>query len=240
MQSDFNPPGNPGSEDRSIPGVAEISTDPANTRMRLAAVGALLGCLVLGLGAFRFLEGGGSAGSNAVTSVNPALPAVQSKEQLMRIEKATFGAGCFWGIEATFRQVKGVTSTAVGYAGGTLTNPTYEEVCNGDTGHAEVVQVEFDPEQVTYEELLNIFWDNHNPTTLNRQGPDIGTQYRSAVFYHNEAQQKAAEESKARLQSSGVFGRPIVTEITPASEFYRAEEYHQRYLEKHGRAHCRT
>lgn len=157
----------------------------------------------------------------------------------MRIEKATFGAGCFWGIESTFRQVKGVTSTAVGYLGGTFKNPTYEDVCTGETGHAEVVQVEYDPEQVSYNDLLAIFWKNHNPTTLNRQGPDVGTQYRSAVFYHNEAQRQAAEASKESLGRSGVFSRPIVTEITPATEFYRAEDYHQQYLEKRGKTSCR-
>lgn len=157
----------------------------------------------------------------------------------MRIEKATFGAGCFWGIESTFRQVKGVTSTAVGYLGGTFKNPTYEDVCTGETGHAEVVQVEYDPELVSYNDLLAIFWKNHNPTTLNRQGPDVGTQYRSAVFYHNEAQRQAAEASKESLGRSGVFSRPIVTEITPATEFYRAEDYHQQYLEKRGKTSCR-
>ena len=154
------------------------------------------------------------------------------------MEKATFGAGCFWGVEATFRKLPGVVSTAVGYSGGTLKSPTYEDVCSGRTGHAEVVQVEFDPAQISYEQLLDVFWNNHNPTTLNRQGPDSGTQYRSAVFYHSPEQQAAAEAAKVRLQQSGAFQRPIVTEITPASEFYRAEEYHQRYLEKSGRTHC--
>jgi peptide-methionine (S)-S-oxide reductase len=154
------------------------------------------------------------------------------------MQKATFGAGCFWGVEETFRHLKGVTSTAVGYMGGTLPNPTYEDVCTDKTGHAEVVQVEYDPEQAAYEDLLNVFWESHNPTTLNRQGPDVGTQYRSVVFYHTAEQKAAAEAFKERLQQSGRFNKPIVTEITPAATFWRAEEYHQKYLEKHGRSHC--
>ena len=153
------------------------------------------------------------------------------------MEKATFGAGCFWGIEAAFRKVPGVLSIWVGYAGGSLANPTYEDVCSGETGHAEVVQVEYDPSQVSYEEILDVFWEIHDPTTLNRQGPDIGTQYRSAILFHNPEQEAAARASKKRLESSGRFKNPIVTEITPASEFYRAEEYHQRYFEKRGLTH---
>lgn len=153
------------------------------------------------------------------------------------MEKATFGAGCFWGIEAAFRKVPGVLSTSVGYAGGSFANPTYKHVCSGETGHAEVVQVEYDPSQVSYEEILDIFWKTHDPTTLNRQGPDIGTQYRSAIFFHNPEQEGAARASKKRLESSGRFKKPIVTEITPASEFYRAEEYHQRYFERRGLPH---
>jgi peptide-methionine (S)-S-oxide reductase len=152
--------------------------------------------------------------------------------------KATFGAGCFWGVEAAFRQIKGVTSTAVGYMGGTLKNPTYKDVCTDRTGHAEVVEVEYDPSQVSYETLLNVFWENHDPTQLNRQGPDTGTQYRSAIFYHTPEQEAAARASKEALQASGKYRRPVVTEITPAAEFYRAEEYHQQYLEKRGLAHC--
>jgi peptide-methionine (S)-S-oxide reductase len=154
------------------------------------------------------------------------------------MEKATFGAGCFWGVEETFRNVKGVTGTAVGYLGGTLPNPTYEDVCTDTTGHAEVVQVEFDPAQVTFDQLLNVFWENHDPTTLNRQGPDHGAQYRSAIFYHTAEQAAAAQDSKEKLQASGRFKRPIVTEITPATEFYRAEEYHQQYLAKRGMSRC--
>lgn len=151
---------------------------------------------------------------------------------------ATFGAGCFWGVEEAFRRTPGVTETAVGYMGGHLENPSYQAVCTDRTGHAEVVQVQFDPSQIDYERLLEIFWELHDPTTLNRQGPDVGTQYRSAVFYHDEAQKAAAAGMKARLQASGRFRRPIVTEITPASTFWRAEEYHQKYIQKNGGASC--
>jgi peptide-methionine (S)-S-oxide reductase len=155
-----------------------------------------------------------------------------------KTEQATFGAGCFWGVEAAFRQVRGVVATAVGFMGGTLQNPTYRDVCSDTTGHAEVVQVEFDPSAVSYEELLDIFWSIHDPTTLNRQGPDVGTQYRSVIFFHTPEQEAAARASKQRLERSGAYRRPIVTEITPASPFYRAEEYHQQYFEKHGLSHC--
>ncbi|MEK7268631.1 MAG: peptide-methionine (S)-S-oxide reductase MsrA [Nitrospirota bacterium] len=154
------------------------------------------------------------------------------------MQKATFGAGCFWGVETAFRHVKGVISTAVGYSGGTFKDPTYHDVCTGRTGHAEVVEVEYDPSKVSYEELLAVFWNIHDPTTLNRQGPDMGTQYRSAIFFHNPEQEVAAKTSKEQLQHSGRFKKPIVTELTPASLFYRAEGYHQRYLEKHGQASC--
>ncbi len=155
------------------------------------------------------------------------------------MEKATFGAGCFWGVEAAFRKVKGVKTAAVGYSGGTLTNPTYEDVCAGLTGHAEVVQVSYEQAEVSYQELLDVFWEIHDPTTLNRQGPDVGTQYRSAIFFHTPEQEAAARVSKENLEVSGRYQRPVVTEITPASEFYRAEEHHQQYLEKRGQAHCR-
>jgi len=154
-------------------------------------------------------------------------------------EKATFAAGCFWGVEAAFRQVPGVLDAAVGYSGGDFANPTYEDVCTGRTGHAESVQVEFDPARVSYDQLLDVFWENHDPTTLNRQGPDVGTQYRSVIFVEGPEQEKAAKESKERLEKSGRFRRPIVTEITPAQPFWRAEDYHQRYLEKRGLAHCK-
>lgn len=149
-----------------------------------------------------------------------------------------FGAGCFWGVETTFRNVHGVADAAVGYAGGKTDKPTYEQVCTDDTGHAEVVQVEFDPAKVSYKQLLEVFWTNHDPTTLNRQGPDVGTQYRSVIFYYSPEQQAAAEQSKAQMDQSGRFRKPIVTAIEPASAFHRAEEYHQRYLEKRGLAHC--
>jgi peptide-methionine (S)-S-oxide reductase len=153
--------------------------------------------------------------------------------------KANFAAGCFWGVEAAFRQVEGVLDAAVGYSGGRLENPSYEDVCSGRTGHAETVEVEYDPSKVSYEQLLDVFWENHDPTTLNRQGPDVGEQYRSAIFFHTPEQQAAATASKEKLEKSGKYKRPVVTQIQPASKFWRAEEYHQRYLEKHGLAHCR-
>jgi peptide-methionine (S)-S-oxide reductase len=156
----------------------------------------------------------------------------------MKTEKATFGAGCFWGVEENFRNLKGVVSTAVGYAGGTKDNPSYEDVCTDETGHAEVVEVEFDPSQINYNQLLDVFWSNHNPTTLNRQGPDVGKQYRSVIFYHSPEQKAVAESSKDELEKSRRFNRPIVTQIEPAPRFWRAEEYHQRYLEKRGQSHC--
>ncbi|TCL70723.1 peptide-methionine (S)-S-oxide reductase [Hydrogenispora ethanolica] len=151
---------------------------------------------------------------------------------------AIFGAGCFWGVEAAFRGLDGVTDTAVGYMGGDLDHPTYEDVCTDRTGHAEVVRVEYDPERVSYEQLLKKFWEIHDPTTLNRQGPDIGTQYRSVIFYEDQMQQAAASAAKAELERSGRFSRPVVTAILPAGPFWRAEEYHQRYLEKRGLKGC--
>jgi peptide-methionine (S)-S-oxide reductase len=154
-------------------------------------------------------------------------------------EKATFAAGCFWGVEAAFRQIPGVLATAVGYLGGRTKNPTYEDVCTDRTGHAEAVEVEFDPNRVRYQQLLDVFWNEHDPTQLNRQGPDVGTQYRSAIFFHNPAQQAAAIASKEALERSGRYRRPIVTEIVPAPEFFRAEDYHQQYLEKRGLASCK-
>ncbi|MDX9859190.1 MAG: peptide-methionine (S)-S-oxide reductase MsrA [candidate division Zixibacteria bacterium] len=155
------------------------------------------------------------------------------------MEKAMFGAGCFWGVEAAFRQIEGVSATAVGYAGGTMENPTYQDVCSGTTGHAEVVQVTYDPGRVSYERLLEVFWSEHDPTQVNRQGPDIGEQYRSVVFYLNDDQRETAEMSKKALDESGRYARPIATSIEAASTFYRAEEYHQRYLEKRGLSSCR-
>ncbi|MGD8867731.1 MAG: peptide-methionine (S)-S-oxide reductase MsrA [Gemmatimonadales bacterium] len=147
---------------------------------------------------------------------------------------ATFAAGCFWGVEAAFRKVTGVRSTAVGYTGGTVKEVTYQQVCSGATGHAEAVRVQYDPEEVSYEGLLEVFWNIHDPTTQDRQGPDVGSQYRSAVFYHDSRQKDAAESSKQKLERSGRYWNPIVTEITPASEFYTAEEHHQQYYEKRG------
>ena len=154
------------------------------------------------------------------------------------LEKATFGAGCFWGVEAAFRQIPGVVATRVGYTGGHVPNPTYELVCGHGTGHAEAVEVTFDPERVSYDELLNVFWTKHNPTTKNRQGLDIGSQYRPAIFFHSPGQQQAAEQTKEEQQAKLHWPKKIVTEIVPASEFYEAEDYHQQYLEKRGRASC--
>ncbi len=153
-------------------------------------------------------------------------------------EIATFGAGCFWGVEAAFQRVSGVVDTTVGYSGGETPNPTYKDVCTDETGHAEVVQVAFDPRKVSYEQLLDVFWQAHDPTQVNRQGPDFGTQYRSAIFFHSPEQEAAAKQSRAALEASGKLKRPIATEITPASTFYRAEEYHQKYLQKRGVASC--
>jgi peptide-methionine (S)-S-oxide reductase len=174
-----------------------------------------------------------SCGQNA-SSAAPNAVGGESKN----MEKATFGAGCFWGVEATFRQVPGVKSTAVGFEGGTFESPSYKDVCSGKTGHAEVVQIEYDPAKVSYEQLLEIFWNNHDPTTKNRQGPDVGLQYRSVIFYHTPEQKKAAIASKGKLAHSHKFNKPIVTQIVPASTFWRAEEYHQQYLEKQGLSSC--
>lgn len=154
------------------------------------------------------------------------------------MEKAIFGAGCFWHVEEAFRHLKGVHSTTVGYTGGILKNPTYEDVCTDTTGHAEAVELTYDPKKITYEELLRVFWDIHDPTTKNRQGPDIGTQYRSVIFYLSPEQKTSAELSKKILELSGKYSKKIVTQITEATTFYPAEEYHQRYLAKHGLAAC--
>ncbi len=154
------------------------------------------------------------------------------------MKKATFGAGCFWGVEATFRRVPGVVDAAVGYAGGQTQNPTYKEVCTDRTGHAEVVEVTYDPSKVTYGQLLDIFWGAHDPTQVNRQGPDTGSQYRTVIFYHDDEQKIEAEASKRQLDASGRFARPIATLVVPADTFYRAEDYHQRYLEKRGLENC--
>jgi peptide-methionine (S)-S-oxide reductase len=154
------------------------------------------------------------------------------------LQKADFAAGCFWHVEEAFRHIPGVVSTAVGYEGGHTQEPGYKEVCTDKTGHAETVQVTYDPSKVSYEDLLNVFWEHHDPTTPNRQGPDFGTQYRSAIFYHNKEQEEAARASKEKLQKSGKYKKPIVTEIVPASRFWRAEEYHQQYLEKNNLKGC--
>ena len=173
-----------------------------------------------------------SAESAAVRGVRTKM------EKTTTVEKATFAAGCFWGVEAAFRQIKGVVSTQVGYTGGRTANPSYEDVCTDRTGHAEAVEVTYDPSRVRYEELLNVFWTNHDPTTVNRQGPDVGEQYRSAIFYHSPAQEAAAKASKTRLEAEHRFKRPIATQILAAGPFYRAEEYHQQYLEKRGLSVC--
>jgi peptide-methionine (S)-S-oxide reductase len=153
-------------------------------------------------------------------------------------EKATFAAGCFWGVEATFRALPGVKATRVGYIGGTTANPTYKDVCTDRTGHAEAVEVEYDPAEISYDQLLNVFWENHDPTQVNRQGPDFGTQYRTAIFFHSPEQEKQAKASKEALEKSHRFTKPIATQIVPAVTFYEAEDYHQQYLEKKGLASC--
>lgn len=157
---------------------------------------------------------------------------MKDPDMAMTTEKATFGAGCFWGVEEAFRRLPGVVDTAVGFMGGTSPDPTYRDVCTGKTGHAEVVEVTYDPENISYTRLLDLFWSIHNPTTPNRQGPDIGTQYRSVIFYHTPEQKAAALKSKEKIEHSGRFKRPIITEIEPASTFWRAEEYHQQFLAK--------
>ncbi|MFA5236514.1 MAG: peptide-methionine (S)-S-oxide reductase MsrA [Methanoregula sp.] len=158
---------------------------------------------------------------------------------MSELKTATFGAGCFWGVEAAFRNVHGVMATEVGYTGGSTRNPRYEEVCTGQTGHVEAVRLLYDPDEVTYDDLLAIFWSIHNPTEKDRQGPDIGTNYRSAIFYHDPEQKRRAIQSKDEISRSGRFSRPVVTEIVPSAIFWRAEEYHQQYHEKHGGAGCR-
>ncbi|MCX6665024.1 MAG: peptide-methionine (S)-S-oxide reductase MsrA [Euryarchaeota archaeon] len=154
------------------------------------------------------------------------------------MEKATFGAGCFWGVEAAFQNIDGVVLTTVGYMGGDFKDPTYEDVCTDKTAHAEVVHIIFNPLIISYEKLLDVFWDVHDPTQKNRQGPDRGTQYRSVIFYYYDQQKKLAEQSKKKLEESKKYKKPIVTEITLAKEFYPAEEYHQKYIEKHGGVSC--
>ncbi len=171
---------------------------------------------------------------------NQTLPPDSDRSRIdpTTLQTATFGAGCFWGVEEAYRQVDGVVDTAVGFSGGSTTDPSYKEVCTGRTGHAEVVQVTFDPSKVSYEKLLDVLWDNHNPTTRNRQGWDIGSQYRSVIFTHTPEQVDAAHRSVEQLEQSGRFRKPVVTEIIPFSEFYRAEDYHQQYLAKRGQGAC--
>ena len=169
---------------------------------------------------------------------NNTLNAAKRPAQSDKYEKATFAAGCFWGVEASFRNVEGVLATSVGYTAGRLENPTYEDVCTDKTGHAEAVEIIYDPAKVSFEHLLEVFWKIHDPTTLNRQGPDVGTQYRSAIFYHSPRQQTLARTSMEKLRKSGRFDKPIVTRLVPASKFYKAEEHHQRYLEKQGKTTC--
>jgi len=180
-----------------------------------------------------------AATTTAKTSAASSATDKQDSESVT-METATFGAGCFWGVEQTYRQIEGVTETAVGYSGGKTESPSYKEVCTDRTGHAEVVQVTYDPSKVDYDKLLEVFWDAHDPTQLNHQGPDFGTQYRSVVFYHTPEQKKLAEASKTRLTESGKHDDPIVTQIEPAQTFYRAEEYHQQYLTKRGLTSCST
>ncbi len=209
---------------------ARIRRAEKGKRMSFASMAVAIACTAA---MFLLPDGIGRAGTAANGSTN-------NKKGSGRMETATFGAGCFWGVEAEFRKVEGVISTAVGYSGGIVTNPTYKQVCTDTTGHAEVVEVVYDPGKVSYDELLDIFWDSHDPTQVNRQGPDIGRQYRSVIFYHSPLQQQQALASKERLERAGVYRRPISTEIEPAQTFYRAEEYHQQYLEKRGMPSCAT
>ena len=175
-----------------------------------------------------------SCGENKKPNINMAADISSAKNSNVNTDTATFGTGCFWCTEAIFEQLNGVVKVSSGYSGGHVDNPTYKAVCDGTTGHAEVVQIEYDPSKITFDELLEVFWQTHDPTTLNRQGNDVGTQYRSAIFYHNEEQKQKAEKYKNELNSSGAFNKPIVTEITPFSRFYVAENYHQDYYTNNG------
>jgi peptide-methionine (S)-S-oxide reductase len=219
---------------------------------------ATLGAVIIGVTLLAYLAGPGilkgqNPGDKAEMSTNTANDQNISTEgqssaamtgdtggkDRAQMMKATFGAGCFWGVEAAYRQIEGVVSTQVGFMGGTVNDPSYKDVCYKNTGHAEVVEVTYDPSRVSYEKLLDVFWENHDPTQLNRQGPDVGDQYRSAIFFHSPEQEKLALASKKILEESGKYKKPIVTEITPATDFWRAEEYHQQYLEKRGLSTCR-
>ncbi len=197
--------------------------------MKIREIGLVLGALLIALGLVALA--GGQAPRTAST-IRPGAPMEDGMKQAM------FGAGCFWGVEAAFRQIEGVVATAVGYSGGHTEKPTYQDVCGHETGHAEVVHVTYDPETVRYDRLLEVFWSIHNPTTMNRQGPDVGAQYRSAIFVYDEDQRATAEASKQALEDSDTLSRPVVTEITDAGTFWRAEEYHQQYYEKTGSGGC--
>jgi peptide-methionine (S)-S-oxide reductase len=205
------------------------------TALKIAAFAALMSVLIaLVIGCDEF----GKAVKMSKEKQNPQNEAAAADPQPANEQTAYFAAGCFWGVEAAFRRIEGVTGTAVGYMGGHTPNPTYKQVCSNRTGHAETVRVRFDPQKVTYEQLLDVFWSIHDPTTPNRQGPDVGSQYRSAIFVDNETHYRAAVASRLALTRSGRFARPIVTEIKKAGPFYLAEEYHQHYLEKQGKAAC--
>jgi peptide-methionine (S)-S-oxide reductase len=178
----------------------------------------------------RLLFRGSKLSKTMSTHSNKPAASSGSQNEKARLEKATFGSGCFWCTEAVFQQLNGVKSVVSGYSGGETANPTYEQVCSGRTGHAEVIQITFAPAVVSFDDILKVFWQTHDPTTLNRQGHDVGTQYRSAVFYHTDQQRRTAEQYKAQLDAAGTFGDPIVTEITPFKDFYPAEQYHQNYF----------
>lgn len=210
-------------------------------KSRKNALRLLAGVLALVFAAF--LVRGFTGEAKEMTTEKPAIRTAATEtaskaEKPENVETATFGAGCFWGVEAAFREVEGVVETAVGYSGGHYDRPTYRDVCSGRTGHAEVVRVTFDPESVTYGDLLAVFWQSHDPTQVNRQGPDVGYQYRSVVFHHSPEQEKAAEGSKRALAESAKHSRPIATSVEPAQTFWKAEEYHQQYLEKQGKTSC--
>jgi len=197
----------------------------------------LVGVVALGLaGALAYDTVRAEPTDKAETKQAAAKP--EKSGDAKKMEKATFGGGCFWGVEAAFRQLNGVKETAVGYEGGNMDNPSYKDVCTDRTGHVEVVQVTFDPDEISYDELLKVFWDIHDPTQVNRQGPDVGTQYRSVIFYNSPEQKEAAEKSKKALDDSKTLKRPVATAIEPAKTFWMAEDYHQQYLEKRGLSSC--
>lgn len=208
----------------------------------LSAYGLLIAALAIGLFAANALQSNANAhpleepGESIQTPSQEKSAASSMETESNSLETATFGAGCFWCVEAVFQKLKGVQSVTSGYMGGHTENPTYKQICTGTTGHAEIIQIEFDPAVISFKDLLQVFWKTHDPTTLNRQGNDTGTQYRSAVFYHNENQKELAETYKQKLDQSGAFGKPIVTEVTAASEFYTAEKYHQNFWNTQGKS----